>query len=55
MNCKMLIMSYMKKSMIIAKELAKTKKEKGILNDKIDILSHDVIKMRQVQIRFGSF
>ena len=27
------------KSMIIAKELAKTKKERGILNDKIDILS----------------
>ena len=36
------------KSMIIAKELAKPKKEKGVLNDKIDILSKDIIKMRQV-------
>jgi hypothetical protein len=40
--------------MIIAKELAKTKKEKCVLNDKIDILSKDIIKMRQVQIPFGS-
>jgi hypothetical protein len=42
------------KSMIITKELAKTKKEKCVLNDKIDILSRDIIKMRQVQIPFGS-
>jgi hypothetical protein len=42
------------KSMIIVKELVKTKKGKGVLNDKIDILSRDIIKMRQVQISFGS-